>query len=82
MSIYFFNLFEVGRMVKGKYVAMVEIDFDFDENAKGYPPFEKIRENLNESTDKGIRELIQEDVDGIGMVKVHRQIFVLYQVNK
>lgn len=69
-------------MVKGKYVATVEIDFNFDENTQGYPPFEKIRESLNESTDKGLYELIQEDVDGIGTVKVHRQLFDLYQVNE
>ncbi len=67
-------------MVKGKYVAMVEINFCFDETAQGYPPFEKIKESLNESTDKGLCELVQEDIDGIGTVEVHRQLFDLYQV--
>lgn len=67
-------------MVKGKYVALVEIDFDFDETVGGYPPFEKIKEDLNESTDRGIRELIQEDIDGIGTVQVHRQLYDLYQI--
>lgn len=69
-------------MVKGKYVALVEIDFCFDETVEGHPPFEKIKESLNESTDKGLMKLIQEDVDGIGTVRVHRQLFDLYQTTE
>lgn len=69
-------------MVKGKYVALVEIDFCFDETADGYPPFEKIKENLNESTDRGLIELVQEDIDGIGTARVHRQLFDLYQTTE
>lgn len=69
-------------MVKGKYVAKVEIDFGFDETAQGYPPFEEIKKNLDYSTDKGLQEIVQEDIAGVGTVRVERELFDLYQVGE
>lgn len=67
--------------IKGRYVALVEIDFNF-QHEKEMLPFEKIKENFSDGklTDD-IKELIYSEImDRYGDVKVTQQYADMYEV--
>ena len=66
--------------IKGKYVATVEINFDFEESEQ-FLPFEKIKTNIEEELTPLLRELIKDEVaEEIGTVKVSQQYADCYRV--
>ena len=66
--------------IKGKYVATVEINFDFEENEK-YLPFEEIKTNIEEGLTPILRELIQDEVTrDIATFEVRQQYADCYRV--
>ena len=66
--------------IKGKYVATVEIKFDFEENEK-YLPFEEIKTNIEEGLTPILRELIQDEVTrDIATFEVRQQYADCYRV--
>lgn len=70
-------------MIRGKYVATIEVDYNINENTKGLLPFEEIKENITGgSLDAMIIELLSEGLDGYGTVKLHKQYADLYRVEE
>lgn len=49
-------------MIKGKYVAQVEIDISADENMPGLLPMDEIKENMNNFT-SALKKLNEDEVD-------------------
>ena len=66
--------------IKGKYVATVEINFDFEESEQ-FLPFEKIKTNIEEELTPLLRELIQDEVTrDIATFEVRQQFADCYRV--
>ncbi len=70
-------------MIKGKYVALVEVDVHIKEG-KGMRPFEEIKEDLisgevTEELAKKLKDMFSEDEDA-STVKVTQQYADLYEV--
>lgn len=70
--------------IKGKYVATVEIDFDFDKDLKDLKPFKEIKKGVFDDLTPMITEILQEELDfeEMGTVKVHQQLADLYEYNE
>jgi len=68
---------------KGKYVALIEIDFDI-EKSKGMLPFEEIKKNVvGGNLTNDIRYLIRDEiVDDYGNVTVTQQYADMYEVEE
>lgn len=49
-------------LIKGKYVARVEIDISADENIHGLLPMDEIKENMNNYTG-ALKNMIEDEVD-------------------
>lgn len=67
-------------MIKGKYVAVVEIDFAIDENDPTIKPFDKIRDEVRCDFAPAIQGMLGEELEGVGKVTVNQMYADLYQV--
>ena len=66
--------------IKGKYVATVEINFDFEESEQ-FLPFEEIKTNVEDELTPILRELIQDEVpEDICTIEVRQQCADCYRV--
>ena len=66
--------------IKGKYVATVEIKFDFEESEQ-FLPFEEIKTKIEEKLTPFLRELIKDEVaEDIATVEVSQQFADCYRV--
>lgn len=70
-------------MIKGKYVATVEINISVDENSPGLLPFETIRDILKQGKfDNTLASIIEKELGDIGMVRITPQYADLYRVEE
>ena len=60
-------------MIKGRYVATVEIDFSVSEKDPDLLPFDKIKENVCNETTELLTELIEQEFCPAGNVKITQQ---------
>ena len=60
-------------MIKGRYVATVEIDFSVSEKDPDLLPFDKIKENIYNETTELLIELIEQEFCPAGKVKITQQ---------
>lgn len=60
-------------MIKGRYVATVEIDFSVSEKEAGLRPFNELKEKFSNETTKFLTELIEEEFYPFGNVSVTQQ---------
>ena len=60
-------------MIKGRYVATVEIDFSVSEKDTDLLPFDKIKENVYNETTELLTELIEQEFYPAGKVKITQQ---------
>lgn len=67
-------------MVKGKYVATVEIDFAFDENGNCFIPFDEIYDAVQRKITQHIQEMLAEEFEGCGKITVKQMYADLYHV--
>ena len=69
--------------IKGKYVAMVEINFDFEED-ENYLPFDEIKNNIETELTPILQEVIQEEVapNDICTTEVRQQFVDCYRVEE
>ena len=68
--------------IKGKYVATVEINFDFEED-EDCLPFEEIKNNIEKELTPLLRELIQDEAAGdIATAEVSQQFAQCYRVEE
>ena len=66
-------------MIKGKFVAMIEIDIAIDENTPNLLPFEKIEEAVHNDTEVAIKDMLCEEFGDIATVKVTKTFADLYK---
>lgn len=73
-------------MIKGRYVALVEIEFAVDEDTNNLLPFEQMRENVvNGGLTHELRSLLLKemfDPEHNGVVKVTQQYADVYKVEE
>ena len=69
-------------MIKGRYVATVEIDFSISENEPGLLPFDEICNNWQNNTTELLIEIIQNELEPYGRVKITQQYRDVYRCNE
>ena len=71
---------------KGKYVATVEINFDFEnsefEDTDEYSVFEKIKDEIICEITPILQEFLKDEIDEIGTVEVRQNFADLYRVER
>ena len=66
-------------MIKGRYVATVEIDFSMSENESGILPFDEVCNNWRNNTNEELTEIIQNELEPYGRVKITQQYVDVYR---
>ena len=66
-------------MIKGKFVATIEIDISFDENTPGLLPFEALKEAVHNEMEIAVKDMLCEEFGDIGTVKVTKTFADLYR---
>ena len=66
-------------MIKGKFVAAVEINIAIDENTPGLLPFEKMKEAVQNEMETAIRDMLCEEFGDIATVNVTKYFADLYR---
>ena len=69
-------------MIKGRYVATIEIEFSMSENESGLLPFDKIYNNWRNNTTEALTELIQNELEPYGKVKITQQYVDVYRCDE
>ena len=66
-------------MIKGKFVATIEIDIVVDENTPGLLPFEKLKEAVQNDMEIAVKDMLYEEFGDIATVKVTKTFADLYR---
>ena len=66
-------------MIKGKFVATIEIDISVDENTPSLLPFEKLKEAVHNDMENAVKDMLCEEFGDIASVKVTKTFADLYQ---
>ncbi len=61
-------------LIKGKFVAQVEIDISVDENTPGLLPFEAFAEAVRKEQCAALQNMLDDEYGDIGTIKV-KQLF-------
>ena len=69
-------------MIKGRYVATVEIDFSMSENELGLLSFDEICNNWRNNTTEELTEIIQNELEPYGKVKITQQYADVYKCDE
>ena len=66
-------------MIKGKFVATIEIDIAIDENTPNLLPFEKLKEAVHNDMETAVKDMLCEEFGDIATVKVTKTFTDLYK---
>ena len=66
-------------MIKGKFVATIEIDIALDENTPNLLPFEKLKVAVHYDIEDAVKDMLCEEFGDIGTVKVTKTFADLYR---
>ena len=66
-------------MIKGKFVATIEIDIDVDENTPNLLPFEKLKSAVHNDMEVAVKDMLCEEFGDIATVKVTKTFADLYK---
>ena len=66
-------------MIKGKFVATIEIDITIDENTPNLLPFEKLKESVHNEMEVAVKDMLCEEFGDIATVKVTKTFADLYK---
>ena len=69
-------------MIKGKFVATIEIDIAVDENAPNLLPFEKLKDAVQNDMETAVKDMLCEEFGDIATVKVTKTFADLYRTEK
>ena len=69
-------------MIKSRYVATIEIDVSMPENESGLLPFDEICNNWRNNTTEALTELIQNELEPYGKVKITQQYVDIYRCDE
>ena len=57
-------------MIKGRFVATVEIDIAVDENTQNLLPFEKLKEAVHNDMETAVKDMLHDEFGDIATVSV------------
>lgn len=66
-------------MIKGKFVATIEIDIVVDENTPGLLPFEELKEAVHNEMEIAIKDMLCDEFGDVATVKVTKTFADLYR---
>ena len=66
-------------MIKGKFVATIEIDIALDENTPGLLPFEELKEAVNNEMEIAVKDMLCDEFGDVATVKVTKSFADLYR---
>ena len=66
-------------MIKGKFVARIEIDIAVDENNPNFLPFEKLKGAVHNDMETAVKDLLCAAFEDIATVKVTKYFADLYR---
>lgn len=69
-------------MIKGKFVATIEIDIAVDENTPGLLPFENLKEAVHNNMESAVKDMLCEEFGDIAIVKVTKTFADLYRTER
>ena len=69
-------------MIKGRYVATVEIDFSMSEKEPNLLPFDEINEHWRNDTTGFLTEVIEQEFKPYGHVKLTQQYADVYRCDE
>ena len=69
-------------MIKGKFVATIEIDISVDENTPNLLPFEKLKVAVHDDMEDAVKDMLCEEFGDIATVKVTKSFADLYRAER
>ena len=66
-------------MIKGKFVATIEIDIAVDDNTPGLLPFEELKEAVHNEMEIAIKDMLCDEFGDVATVKVTKSFADLYR---
>ena len=69
-------------MIKGKFVATIEIDIVVDENTPNLLPFGKWKEAVHNEMEAAVKDMLCEEFGDIATVKVTKTFADLYRTER
>ena len=66
-------------MIKGKFVATIEIDIAVDENTPGLLPFEELKEAVHNEMEIAVKNMLCDEFGDVATVKVTKSFADLYR---
>ena len=66
-------------MIKGKFVATIEIDIAVDENTPGLLPFEELKEAVHNEIEIAVKDILCDEFGSVATVKVTKSFADLYR---
>ena len=69
-------------MIKGKFVATIEIDIAIDENTQNLLPFEELKEAVHNEMEAAVKDMLYEEFGDIATVKVTKNFADLYRTEE
>ena len=67
-------------MIKGKFVATIEIDIAVDENTPGLLPFEELKEAVHNEMEVAVKDMLCDEFGDVATVNATKTFADLYQV--
>ena len=69
-------------MIKGKFVATIEIDIAIDENTPGLLPFEELKEAVHNEMEIAVKDMLCDEFGDVATVKVTKSFADLYRTEE
>ena len=69
-------------MIKGKFVATIEIDIAVDDNTPGLLPFEELKEAVHNEMEIAIKDMLCDEFGDVATVKVTKTFADLYRTEE
>ena len=66
-------------MIKGKFVARIEIDIAIDENTPNLLPFEELKEAVHNEIEIAVKDMLCDEFGDVATVKVTKTFADLYR---
>ena len=66
-------------MIKGKFIATIEIDIAIDENTQNLLPFEKLKEAVHNKMEVAVKDMLCDEFGDIATVKVTKTFADLHK---
>ena len=66
-------------MIKGKFVATIELDIAVDDNTPGLLPFEELKEAVHNEMEIAVKDMLCDEFGDVATVKVTKSFADLYR---